>query len=145
MRISPGEYACWRDAAALHDALRDAPAAELRGIVPDPSIPVGLLHGPAAAFLLARDGETRTELLEAVRWHTVGCSSWGRTGRALYMADYLEPGRHFARADRAYLAAMVPVDFAGTLRQVVRHRIEWALREGHEISAHTTALWNEVL
>ena len=40
---------------------------------------------------------------------------WGRLGRALYMADYLEPGRKFSRADRAYLAAQVPHDFDGDL------------------------------
>src|SRR6185437_12934843 len=50
-------------------------------------------------------------------------------GQALYMADYLEPGRPFARADRAFLAMHVPRDFDGAFRQVVRHRVEWCLRE----------------
>jgi len=83
-------------------------------------------------------------VLEAIRWHTIGSDAWEQTGRALYMADYLEPGRKFAHADRAYLAAHVPLDFDGTFRQVVRHRLEWALREGHELYPTAVALWNSV-
>jgi 2-amino-4-hydroxy-6-hydroxymethyldihydropteridine diphosphokinase len=142
MCVEQSERHAWSDAALYHDALRDAPAAELRALVADPGIPDALLHGPAAAELLAREGETRTDVLEAIRWHTVGCTGWGRTGRALYMADYLEPGRPFCRADRAFLAARVPTDFHGTLRQVVRERIEWMLREGHALPTQTVDFWN---
>lgn len=144
MGLGTEERDSWHDAALLHDCLRDAPIEELRELVPDPAIPDPLLHGPAAAVALARYGESRTEVLEAIRWHTVGCSAWQSTGRALYMADFLEPGRSFGRADRAYLAAHVPADFTGTLRQVVRQRMEWTLREGHELRPETVALWNDI-
>ena len=89
-------------------------------------------------------GETRTDVLDAIRWHTIGSDVWGRTGRALYMADYLEPGRKFSRADRAHLASQVPRAFDGTFRQVVRHRLEWSLREGHELYPTAVAMWNGV-
>jgi 2-amino-4-hydroxy-6-hydroxymethyldihydropteridine diphosphokinase len=142
MHLAPQERDAWHDASLYHDCLRDAPLEELRQIVGDPAIPDPLLHGPAAAIVLAREGETRTDVLEAVRWHTVGCGTWVRTGRALYMADYLEPGRPFGRVDRTYLAERVPTDFDGTLRQVVRERLEWILREGFELPGETVALWN---
>lgn len=144
MAISPAERMAWRDAGRLHDALRDAPEAELRALVNDPRLPAEMLHGPAAALRLAVAGEAREEVLEAIRWHTVGCAAWGRVGRALYMADYLEPGRPYERASRAYLAAQVPHDFDGTFREVVRHRLEWVVREGHELMPATVALWNAV-
>jgi 2-amino-4-hydroxy-6-hydroxymethyldihydropteridine diphosphokinase len=102
------------------------------------------VHGPAAAVRLEREGEKRTDVLEAVRWHTVGNGTWARTGRALYMADFLEPGRSFARADRAFLSAHVPSDFDGVFRQVVRQRLEWSLREGNRLYPETVALWNDV-
>jgi hypothetical protein len=63
------------------------------------------------------------------------------------MADYLEPGRTFEageEAERHTLAAAVPGDFDGTFRDVVRHRLIRALREGHALHAHTVALWNSV-
>ena len=144
MRIPSEERDSWHDAALYHDCLRDAPVAELREIVGDAAIPDPLLQGPAAAVLLAREGESRTDVLEAVRWHTVGCRAWGRCGRALYMADYLEPGRTFDRADRADLAARVPTDFDGTLRQVVGERLVWMLREGYELPSETVELWNDL-
>jgi 2-amino-4-hydroxy-6-hydroxymethyldihydropteridine diphosphokinase len=144
MGIPTDERAAWRDAGLLHDVLRDASEDELRALVPDPSAPAGLLHGPAAALCLTGAGESRTDVLEAIRWHTLGCASWGRVGRALYMADYLEPGRTFARGERAYLAAQVPHDFDGTFREVVRHRLMSTLREGHELWPATVELWNSV-
>jgi HD superfamily phosphohydrolase YqeK len=144
MGITPDEARAWHDAGLLHDALRDAQEAELRALVKDASLPTQILHGPAAAEQLVRDGETRVEVLEAIRWHTVGNGSWARTGRALYMADFLEPGRTFARADRAFLAAHLPHDFDGVFRQVVRQRLEWSLREGNRLYPEAVSLWNDV-
>jgi len=144
MCVEQAERDAWRDAALYHDALRDAPPAELRALSGDTELPDALLHGPAAARLMAQHGERRTDVLEAVRWHTVGCSDWGSTGRALYMADYLEPGRRFCRTERASLADRVPTDFRGALREVVRERIEWVLREGYEIPLQTVAFWNSL-
>ena len=138
------EALAMRDAGLLHDALRDAPDAELRALTGDHESPAELLHGPASAIVLSREGETRAELLEAVRWHTLGAPGWGRVGRALYMADFLEPGRKFMAADRAFLAARVPTDFDGVFRQVVRLRLEWSLRDGKALFPQAVALWNAV-
>lgn len=138
------EAIAMRDAGLLHDALRDAPEAELRALSGDARSAVDLLHGPAAAERLVQLGETRRELLDAVRWHTLGSAAWGRVGRALYMADFLEPGRKFATGDRAFLAARVTTDFDGVFRQVVRMRLEWSLREGQELFPQAVALWNLV-
>jgi HD superfamily phosphohydrolase YqeK len=60
------------------------------------------------------------------------------------MADFLEPGRSFASADRAFLARAVPGDFDGVFRQVVQLRMEWALRDGKPVFPETAELWNEV-
>jgi len=144
LRLPAPAHQAWLDAGQWHDAVRDASADELRAVTGDVDSPVGLLHGPAAAIHLATAGEHRSELLSAIRWHTVGHPDWSAVGRALYMADFLEPGRTFMAADRAYLAARVPEDFDGTFRQVVRVRLEWALREGHALRPETVALWNQV-
>jgi 2-amino-4-hydroxy-6-hydroxymethyldihydropteridine diphosphokinase len=153
LALPEAEAAAWRDAGLLHDALRDASDGELRALVragdgaaagSADEVPAEMLHGPAAAVMLAREGERRTELLDAVRWHTVGSASWGRLGRALFMADYLEPGRKFSPADRAFLAGHVTTDFDGVFRQVVRQRLEWSLREGKRLFPETVALWNSL-
>lgn len=142
LRVTPDERQMWIDAGTWHDAFRDANESVLRALTDDHDSPVGMLHGPAAADRLALEGETRAEVLDAIRWHTVGCSAWTRVGRALYMADFLEPGRPFMKLDRAYLASMVPVDFDATFRQVVRLRMERIIREGRAMGAATVSLWN---
>jgi HD superfamily phosphohydrolase YqeK len=144
MKLGAADAQAWHDAGRWHDALRDATEPQLRSIVNDEVLPVGLLHGPAAAIRLAADGESRAEVLEAVRWHTFGSPTWGRTGRALFMADFLEPGRKFMVEERAFLAAQLPNDFDAVFRQVLRLRLEWTLREGKEVFSQSVELWNAV-
>ncbi|MFN8581862.1 MAG: hypothetical protein U0163_12925 [Gemmatimonadaceae bacterium] len=134
----------WHDAGRWHDALRDAPVEVLRAELGDDPRPTSVLHGPAAAHRLEREGESRRDVLEAIRWHTLGNPAWGATGRALFMADFLEPGRPFMHGDRAFLAAHLPHDFDGVFRQVVRMRLEWTLREGKPVFPETVELWNRV-
>lgn len=152
LALDADEARAWHDAGRWHDALRDTDEEELRRwasraetlVGESSTLPTEMLHGPAAAARLAETGETRVELLAAIRWHTVGHAQWTRVGRALYMADYLEPGRRFSPADRAFLAAHVPTDFEGVFRQVVRQRLDWSLREGKALFPDTVALWNAV-
>jgi HD superfamily phosphohydrolase YqeK len=144
MGVAPAERQAWHDAGRWHDALRDADEATLRAHADDPSRPLGMLHGPAAARWLEQRGERRASVLDAVRWHTTGCTHWDRVGRALYMADFLEPGRPFMQTDRAFLVQLVPLHFDAVFRQVVRLRLEWALREGKGLVPETVTLWNAV-
>ena len=144
LRVPSAEADRWRTAGILHDALRDAPEKLLRKITGDGDGDAELLHGPAAAMRAAKDGERRRDVLDAARHHTVGSATWARTGRALYMADFLEPGRKFLIAERAFLADQVGRDFAGTFRQVVRLRLEWSLSQGGELFPEAVALWHAV-
>jgi 2-amino-4-hydroxy-6-hydroxymethyldihydropteridine diphosphokinase len=142
--LDAAERQAWHDAGRWHDALRDCDEPTLRAATGDTASPFGTLHGPAAAIRLEKEGETRADVLDAIRWHTMGSGSWGRTGKALYMADYLEPGRPFAVTDRGFLAQHVVMDFDGVFRQVVRHRFEWTLREGKALFPQAVAMWNAV-
>lgn len=142
--LASDERQAWHDVGVLHDALRDATEDELRTMTGDHERPWHILHGPAVADRLTRAGERRSDVVEAIRWHTLGSATWSRTGKALYMADFLEPGRPFSKADRAFLAAHVMTDFDGVFRQVVRTRIEWTVREGKMLFPETADLWNSV-
>jgi 2-amino-4-hydroxy-6-hydroxymethyldihydropteridine diphosphokinase len=146
MQLARDEAAAWHDAGRWHDALRDAPASALGALIGEEwrDRPERAWHGPAAAATLRHTGEARADVLDAITWHTLGHADWSRTGRALYMADFLEPGRPFAARDRAFLATLVPTDFDGTFRQVVRWRVEWTVREGNALFPETVQLWNRV-
>lgn len=144
LALDHAERQAWYDAGRWHDALRDADEPTLRALTADHERPLGMLHGPAAALRLTAEGEQRDDVLDAIRWHTMGCATWSRTGRALYMADFLEPGRNFMQADRAFLADRLPDAFDAVFRQVVRLRLEWTIREGKGLAPETVTLWNSV-
>lgn len=144
MGLRDDEASRWLAAGVLHDALRDAPLAMLRALTGDGTMSQDLLHGPAAAVRAEQDGERRQDVLEAVRFHTVGSTTWNRTGKALYMADFLEPGRAFLITERAFIAGHVPQDFDAAFRQCVRLKLEWSLSQGGELFPQSVELWNAV-
>jgi HD superfamily phosphohydrolase YqeK len=144
MKLPADERSRWVAAGTLHDALRDAPEPMLRTLSGDGSRPAELLHGPAAAVRAEQDGERRHDVLDAVRYHTVGSIEWGRTGRALYLADFLEPGRKFLVSERSAVADRVSTDFDGAFRDAVRLRIEWSLQQGGQLFPEAVELWNAV-
>lgn len=133
MRVPERERARWSKAAWLHDALRDAPAAD------------ELAHGPAAADRAARDGETDVGVLNAVRYHSLGFAGWDEVGRMLYLGDFLEPGRPFDRDGRADLAARVAAERDTVLLEVTRRRIEWTVRSHWPLARETAEFWNALV
>ena len=145
--LAPGERVRWRAAGILHDALRDADPARLRPIVP-PACALwedGLLHGPAAAVKLAEEGVQDDAVLHGITYHTVGHPDLDRLGRALFMADYLEPGRKVHARERAALRARMPADFDSVLRDLVRDHLTWLREKGHPVLPETRAFHQQVL
>jgi HD superfamily phosphohydrolase YqeK len=139
LRLPQDEARRWLWAGWLHDALRDAPEAEMRRWAPEIAGPVELRHGPAAAARAELEGEADADVLSAVRWHSVGWEGWGRTGRALYCADFLEPGRSFDQAERTALAVRFPDDADGVLREVVTRRLIYAEQQGWTLPPESMA------
>ena len=145
MRISAAERTRWVRAAWLHDALRDAAAATLERWAADASWPRSLRHGPASAARAAAEGETDRGILDAVRYHSVGWADWDMVGRALYCADYLEPGRTFRREWRAAQADRFPDDPAGVLLAVASDRLAHLIESGRPLIDPTVRFWNSLV
>jgi 2-amino-4-hydroxy-6-hydroxymethyldihydropteridine diphosphokinase len=146
--IAPQDVGLWRAAAWLHDALRDADPAELRDQVSDSfrAWPDGLLHGPAVARRLQQeDSATSPALLAAVTYHTVGHAQLGTLGQALYLADFLEPGRSFSADWRAALRARMPREFAPVLQEVAAARIAHLVNCGNPLLPETVDFWNSLV
>ena len=140
------EKSRWFQAAILHDALRDAPPQQLRNHVPQEfgNWPDLLLHGPAAAERLRRDHMRDEGVLMAITYHTVGHPELDEAGRALYLADFLEPGRTFDPIGRAAWRARMPHDMPAVLREVVGARIEHMVHSQRPIRSETLAFWNQI-
>ena len=133
MRIPERERARWLKAGWLHDALRDAPAAN------------ELAHGPLAAERATHDGETDPGVLAAVRYHSLGFAQWDDVGKMLYLADYLEPGRPFDQELRRSLAARVPEERDAILKQVAARRIARVIDGRWPLPRETVDFWNALV
>lgn len=135
----------WRAAGRLHDAVKDAPTRELRELVEgDRTWPASLLHAPAAAERLRREGVEDEELLLAIGYHSIGHPGFGLLGEHLYLADYLEPGRP-DEPERDALRATMPAARPVVLPQVIRRRIEAQLSGDQALLQPAVDFWNRTV
>lgn len=134
----------WRSLGVLHDALRDADPEELR-FWARMDWPAPLLHGPATARRLEKEGVEDGEVLQAVRYHTTGHPDLADPGRYLYMADFLDPGRDFLDDVRERLRTLLPEEHDEALRSVVALRIAHRLEVRGAIRPETVAFWNRLM
>jgi HD superfamily phosphohydrolase YqeK len=145
--LSEDERTRWAALAYLHDALRDADPEDLRGRVPPglEALPPAILHGPAAAERLRVDGVKDGGLLLAVAYHTLGHADLGREGRALYCADFLEPGRVGLKDEwRSDLRGRMPEALHEVVREILGARIRHLLEGGRPVRAETMGFWNSL-
>ncbi len=146
LALCPDDQARWRATGLLHDALREEEPDTLRLHVPPvfQDLPDSLLHGPAAAERLRLEGVDDGEVLQAVAFHTVGHPSLGHLGRAMYAADFLEPGRDLLNEWRASLRGRMPGQVDGVVREVLGARLRHRVDRGTVIRPETVAFWNVV-
>lgn len=147
-RLEDEDRTRWVAAGYLHDAAKDAEPGRLREVLdgrPEADFPEPLLHGPAAAALLAEDGVDDDELLLAVAYHTLGHPRLGHLGRALYAADFLEPGRELRNAWRADLRGRMPGELDAVVTDILRARIQHLLEGGRPVRPETLAFWNTMV
>jgi HD superfamily phosphohydrolase YqeK len=144
MGVPDNERHRWLRAVWLHDALRDAPEAELERWAPSTAGSAELRHGPASAARAKAEGETDRGVLDAVRYHSVGLAEWDMVGRMLYCADFLEPGRSHRREERARMAVRFPREPDAVLHDVVRVRLARAVESDWPLPEPTVRLWNSI-
>ncbi|CAN5674554.1 hypothetical protein BH23GEM6_BH23GEM6_10360 [soil metagenome] len=139
------EHQRWLAVSWLHDALRDTDAEALRGEVPAwmRDLPGPVLHGPAAAERLI--GDLDEEALAAIRYHTIGHPTLGAMGRALYLADFLEPGRDFLPDWRAEMRARMPAEMNTVLIEVLASRLLHLVEGRRPLRAETARFWSALV
>lgn len=144
--LSEDEARRWRAAGLAHDLLRDARPDDLRPHLPPSlsALPGPLLHGPAAAERLRIDGVEDGEFLTAIGFHTVGDPRFGALGRALYAADFLEPGRSFLPAWREERRDRMPHEMDDVVREIAGARIKNLVDRGNPVLPRTMAFWNSM-
>lgn len=94
-------------AAIFHDYAKFRPKDEMRQIILTEGFPADLIdyngelwHAPVGAFLVEKEaGVSDPDVLNAIRWHTSGRPGMTILEKVIYLADYIEPGRHFPGVD----------------------------------------------
>jgi 2-amino-4-hydroxy-6-hydroxymethyldihydropteridine diphosphokinase len=136
----------WVSLAYLHDCLKESPAESLLAWLSPPlsELPKPVLHGPAAAARMEAEGVTDEELLNAVRYHTLGHRDLGRAGRALYAADFLDPGRSLAEPWRDSLRARMPKELDLVVKEILGERIRHLRGRRQRVHPQTLSFWSSL-
>ena len=96
-------------AALCHDIAKERPDQEMKELIKLCGLPSELIdygsniwHGPCAAEIVKKDYHLFDEdILNAIRYHTIGRSEMSLLEKVIYVADYIEPGRHFPGVEEA--------------------------------------------
>lgn len=96
-------------AALLHDIAKEQPDEEMRDLIISENLNLNLLkygseiwHGPVGAILAKREFFVSDEIiLDTIRKHTVGGRKMSLTAQIIFVADYIEEGRDFPKAQQA--------------------------------------------
>lgn len=139
-------------AGLLHDCARDLKKDDLLalcekyGIITDEithEYPA-LLHGQLGACL-ARElyGAEDQEVLEAIACHTMGRSGMRIISRIVFLADYIEPGRHFPGVENIRLAAEESIEKA--MLMGIDNTILFIVENGQPLHPDTVITRNWVL
>ncbi len=83
-------------------------------------------------------------ILKAITYHTVGHPELDDAGRAVFLADFLEPGRTFDPLGRAAWRARMPRDMTAVLREVLAARMRHMIHSQRPIRSETLAFWNQI-
>ena len=134
----------WAAVGYLHDMMRDAKPKVLRRVVSGSpaDVPNAVLHGPAAAVRLREEGVTEEPILTAVAFHTLGSPDFDDLGRALYVADFIEPGRRFRPKWRQEMRKRMPEDLEVVVREILWLRIRHLLDRERPVRPETMGFWN---
>jgi predicted HD superfamily hydrolase involved in NAD metabolism len=139
-------------AALLHDIAKSKAYVELKEILQDSSwepdqleleiSPV--LHAPAGA-VIAEDvfGITDPEILEAIRFHTLGHPDMGKIAQVIYAADFISEDRDFAGLDEIRIE--IESDFELGLYLITNHIIKYQLERDNFIHPYSNDFRNKLL
>lgn len=103
-----------------------------------------LLHAPVGAYLaLTKFGINDPEILEAIRYHTIGSPEMGLLARIIYIADYIEPNRSFPGLEEIRDLAGQGIEAA--LIAITGNIIKYNIERGRIVHPNTLLLRNSCL
>lgn len=138
-------------AAIFHDYAKFRPKEEMKEIIRTQGFPQDLLeynaelwHAPAGAYLVEKEaGITDTEVLTAIRYHTSGRPGMSLLEKVIYLADYIEPGRHFPGVEE--VRQMAKENLEKALIKSVQNTITFLMKKNQPIYPETFQAYNDLV
>ncbi|MDR7000386.1 bis(5'-nucleosyl)-tetraphosphatase (symmetrical) YqeK [Neobacillus niacini] len=138
-------------AAIFHDYAKFRPKDEMKEIIRTQGFPQDLLeynaelwHAPAGAYLVEKEaGITDTEVLTAIRYHTSGRPGMSLLEKVIYLADYIEPGRHFPGVEE--VRQMAKENLEKALIKSVQNTITFLMKKNQPIYPETFQAYNDLV
>ncbi len=139
-----------RLAAWLHDAAKGLSPARQKALAKQAGADAKELASPslwhaAASSYMARQqfGIKNPSVLQAIRFHTTGAPGLGPLAKALYVADYSEPGRRYKGTKK--LRKLALSDLEAAYREVLREKLAWVVHKRQALHPRTVEAYNEAL
>lgn len=138
-------------AAIFHDYAKFRPKEEMKEIIHTCGMPKELLlynselwHAPVGAFLVEEEaGITDQEILDAIRYHTSGRPGMTKLEKIIYLADYIEPGRHFPGVEEVRELANTNLESA--LIKAIQNTIMFLMNKGQPVYPDTFHTYNDLV
>lgn len=138
-------------AAIFHDYAKFRDKAEMKTIIQEQGMAPELLeynselwHAPVGAYLVAKEaGITDPDILEAIRYHTSGRPNMTLLEKIIYLADYIEPGRHFPGVEEVREMAQQDLDKA--LIQALKNSMAFLMRKNQRVFPLTFHTYNDLI
>ncbi len=103
-----------------------------------------VLHAPVGAYLVKRDyGLAEEDILEAIRYHTIGSPDMGKLAQIIFVADFIEPNRDFPCIDK--VRESLKTDLHDIIILICNHTIKYNIEQGRLIHPNTLFMRNRYL
>lgn len=138
-------------AAIFHDYAKFREKEEMKEIILREGMPKDLLrynmelwHAPVGAYLVKQEaGLSDQGVLDAIRFHTTGRPGMTKLEKVIYLADYIEPGRHFPGVEEVRALAKTSLDKA--LIKAIQNTILFLLKKDQSIYPDTFQTYNDLV
>lgn len=96
--------------------------------------------------IYARDevGISDVEVLDAIKFHTLGKVNSSDLGKIIYLADFLEPGRTIEQVE-GFRNQIGNVSLNKLYEIVAKSRIEYEIQSGHQLHPLTRELYESII
>jgi len=137
-------------AGLLHDVCKEIPFDEQEEMMLKGNMNISgaelsvkaLWHGPAGAYYIKNEmGITDGNIINAVRFHTIGRSGMSRLEEVVYMADLISEDRDYKDVEKMRRLAYTDLDMA--MYEAVCFSIESVMKKNSYIPEYTVDAYNQ--